>query len=615
MKKIFILLALLLFAVNAWCATAYVDFTNGSDSNAGTEALPFKHCPCSSLDTALSNTFCTNLAAGDTIYLKRGEVWENTTITFSANGSSGNEITVTDYGDSSDAAPIISANTYYSSGDFTGPDGNGEYYVGSISSDPNKVWDSDALVTEGTVGSLAVGEWGYDSGNSRVYFKPSGSLDNYNINVPTQQRPFYLTGNYYIVSDLTAEGGYHTSAGTFYLNNSDNGAYTNLTLKKPITYNFRLLGGSADNTLTSLDIYPYGATGIRIDSGGDDNTIDSCTITNPDTGMDIDDVDGTTVTGCTVQNPDGLGTHPIVMILVDGTADNTTLTNNIVKDSEAANSVGIRTNGTTTITGGTVTNIAGTGIDVASDAATITNVTISDIWNDLAYGSGGTGKGIHVEDGADATISRCSFLNNYIGFEGGTHNTYITMCLFRDSLVNTIEAKTVDPETTLIYNNTIYHNPDPDVITDNGHGIMFRTGGSTLKGEIKNNIIYMTCRMDGVDGVQIDDTADDVTLSNNRYYADNPDTYSVNLLYYNSTNYDSNFSGWETATGDSDSAIEFPDKTSVMDNGVAISTYNDRDDLDINGKYPYGPVDIGAKQTWGVSSIQQVETVGTLSIQ
>jgi len=58
---------------------------------------------------------------------------------------------------------------------WVGPDANGEYYT-DASDDPKVVFYDDVKLTEGTVGSLASGEWGWDSANSRIYIKddPTG---------------------------------------------------------------------------------------------------------------------------------------------------------------------------------------------------------------------------------------------------------------------------------------------------------------------------------------------------------------------------------------------------------------------------------------------------------
>ncbi len=103
----FVLFIFLPAAVSA--AGYYVDFTLGSESNAGTQAAPLKFHPWMA-----SSTAGITLQAGDTVYMKRGEQWIGsgpTTpwMTVAQSGSAGNYITTTAYG--SGAQPLIKINT------------------------------------------------------------------------------------------------------------------------------------------------------------------------------------------------------------------------------------------------------------------------------------------------------------------------------------------------------------------------------------------------------------------------------------------------------------------------------------------------------------------------
>lgn len=78
----------------------YVDFTNGNDSNAGTQAQPIKYHPWMG-----EYTGSITLQAGDMVYMKRGEEWlsanplnNNGFIQPSSSGTEGNLITTSAYG-------------------------------------------------------------------------------------------------------------------------------------------------------------------------------------------------------------------------------------------------------------------------------------------------------------------------------------------------------------------------------------------------------------------------------------------------------------------------------------------------------------------------------------
>lgn len=596
MKKfLFILYFVLLLTASGWGAECWVDFTNGSDSNAGTEAAPFKHCPCSNLDSGNSGAFCTSLAAGDIINLKAGETWENTRVLFSADGSDGTPITLRSYGSGAD--PIITANTSYAASDFTGPDGNGEYYIGSISNDPGKAWNGSTLLTEGTAGSLGDDEWGYDAGNSRVYFKPSAALSTYSIQFSTQEIALYHNGaNWWEISDIELQGGYGASFGSVLLSNSDNNVFTDVSFGKSVGYGAVLNTSDGNSFIRPIVSVDSSARGLRA-SGCVGVTITDPTVTGAREGLVIYNTTSAVLSGGTVS--DGAGSSPKgVYAYGTSTGSISDMTIRDFDTVDGSDGIFLESGATFTVEDNTISNIADAGVHDTGSSSDIVGNHISDCWDGSPYDGGEHGFGIRVLDGFDGTVSRNTVAGCYLGVRAGNVDATFSFNKIVNSLVNCFETDSVAPNTSNIINNDIYHDPDPDVVTDNGHALIIRTDAATKQAVIRNNVIYMTARMDGIDGLQIDDTTDNVTLSNNRYYSiDNG--YSVNLLYYNSTNYDSDFSGWETATGDSDSAISKPEKASLKDLGVAVSGINGRDDLDINGRYPYGPVDIGAKQTWG----------------
>jgi hypothetical protein len=89
------ILAVLVMCSASWAATYYVDATNGNDSNTGTSPIQAWR--------TLSKVNGQTFNAGDYIYFKRGEAWNETL--YPDSGSSGNLITYGAYG--SGNKPII----------------------------------------------------------------------------------------------------------------------------------------------------------------------------------------------------------------------------------------------------------------------------------------------------------------------------------------------------------------------------------------------------------------------------------------------------------------------------------------------------------------------------
>jgi len=91
MRKLFLTLIFILWAVNGFTATYYVDYVGGADTNNGTAtATPFQHSPDDANATDTANT--TTIAAGDTIIFKGGVIYEGS-IDIAVSGTAGNIIT------------------------------------------------------------------------------------------------------------------------------------------------------------------------------------------------------------------------------------------------------------------------------------------------------------------------------------------------------------------------------------------------------------------------------------------------------------------------------------------------------------------------------------------
>lgn len=128
----------------------YVSFSGGSDANNGTSTgTPFK---------TISKVNSLNLAAGDIVSFKKGDVWEGSTLVVNHNGSSGNVITYNSYGTGD--MPIISGLTTVSSWTSIG---SGRY-TATLSGG------------QSTLNMVTV-----DGSFQRVSREPEGNTDYYNI--------------------------------------------------------------------------------------------------------------------------------------------------------------------------------------------------------------------------------------------------------------------------------------------------------------------------------------------------------------------------------------------------------------------------------------------------
>jgi hypothetical protein len=93
MNKLLLFLAIwLVLLVPANAATYYVDYTSGSDGNAGTKLSPWQNAP--GMQTCSSLCASTTINAGDSIILKGGVTWPNASFmwSFPSSGTSGSPI-------------------------------------------------------------------------------------------------------------------------------------------------------------------------------------------------------------------------------------------------------------------------------------------------------------------------------------------------------------------------------------------------------------------------------------------------------------------------------------------------------------------------------------------
>jgi len=182
-------------------ASYYVDATLGDDSNPGTQSQPWK---------TISKVNSSSFSPGDKIYFKRGEVWREQ-LTVPSSGSDGNPITFGAYG--SGDKPIISALEEVPSGDWSGPDENGEYTYSTTTTCVVFAEDGE-FIPEGVSGNLSPGEWDYDSDTNTLYYKPSsGTPSDHTTERGERIRAVLINGKSYItLENLSLVGNNHPNA-------------------------------------------------------------------------------------------------------------------------------------------------------------------------------------------------------------------------------------------------------------------------------------------------------------------------------------------------------------------------------------------------------------------
>jgi Right handed beta helix region len=166
--------------------TYYVDSVNGSDSNPGTQASPWK---------TIAKVNATRLLPGQTVAFQAGEIWREQ-LTVSSSGSAGAPITFTSYG--SGALPIISGANVFSS--WTA---SASGYYSSYAIAPNQVFGNATRLTQvSSQSALVTGSWWLDTANLRIYVydDPSGqtmeaSLRNYAIYSPCANHTYITITN------------------------------------------------------------------------------------------------------------------------------------------------------------------------------------------------------------------------------------------------------------------------------------------------------------------------------------------------------------------------------------------------------------------------------------
>jgi hypothetical protein len=170
--------------------TFYVDSANGSDSNPGTQSLPWK---------TIAKVNSTTLTPGQSVGFKRGGMWRET-LTPGQSGTVENPITFAPYG--SGAKPVINGADLVTEWSVGGAGTPANVYRTPVSWRPYVVTQDSAQLTN--VGSLASinapGEWWYDSTTQLLHVRATDSANptTHVIEVGSRDYCVNLNGTTYI---------------------------------------------------------------------------------------------------------------------------------------------------------------------------------------------------------------------------------------------------------------------------------------------------------------------------------------------------------------------------------------------------------------------------------
>ena len=239
--KIFIFLALFsggflitnkVEAANCGVAgSAYYISAAGSDSNNGTASTtPWLHHPWDSNKSGNAN--CA-LQAGDTVYMRRGDTWYNTSLAAAQAGSSGNQILTTSTStfyktSTSDPLPKLSGAYDPSTLTWAQDGANNDWYVSGtnpIASAPNIVVFNDTVLvatsSQAIVRTTTNSFW-YDSTNKTVYVNVGGASPASGICEVGKQNYVYLNSQGYQTLSYLELRVANTTVGAIAFNNGFN---------------------------------------------------------------------------------------------------------------------------------------------------------------------------------------------------------------------------------------------------------------------------------------------------------------------------------------------------------------------------------------------------------
>lgn len=568
MKKILLVISLfVLLAAPAWGADCgagpfYVSSSTGATTNNGTLASPWKHHPWDVL--ADGNELCT-LATGNTVYLKKGDVWWDSAIATAASGVSNESriITTTIDGFGTGNNPLISSSWDTTGYDSGWTDDGGNVWHRTVSATVNLVvYDGEILVKD-TGTSPAANKWFWSS--NVLYVNVGG-----NPASTTKWRVGHRTGalninnNYVTFRDIDFEAANGIALGGMFVQTGTTGV-----ILDGITYRYALINALSmtaptsaevkncnfskvknnDGTMTGAMLYVTSPTTSKFYSNTISGGAKGIEIATGATG--VNEIYSNTITGQVLPGGTAIGIN-----LAAGTGYLVylnTIHSFVAATNDSTTGISLPVGGNrvyqNTIYGlGTGSGGNALGINVASDSNYIYSNVIHDIdymgiylnnadlnqvykneiynvgrktvdgsdW--IYYGSGGAGLGIYVVGSSENNdIYRNYAHENYGGITqattGGAGNNRYFYNLVTNSIVNGmgVGSDGAAENPAIFYNNTIVHNTSANNNpTYRGHALFMQNatvGGG--RGVFSNNIIYMLVSGEDTHGVWVQ--GDDVT--------------------------------------------------------------------------------------------------------
>jgi len=297
----------------------------------------------------MSYSLSEALEPGNTVYIEKGSTFREL-LTVSDSGTEGNVITYTNYG--TGALPIISGADVIS-GNWSGPDGNGEYTDDSIDTEPLIVVVDGTVWDEGTVTSLAATEWGWTAADGGTLFL---GADPAALVVEAGQRDNAIDTNdknYLTFSGITVEGNNAATGSGFYVDGT-NTIIDSCTAQNNYYYAVWFVDGGA-GTLSNSTVQYNMVGGVLLASTAGAVTIDSCTIFHNGTvasneggtinhsGITSSSTAGTTITDNDIsysgENGDSGHSHGIYLVR-DG--DVATISGNVIYETYTGHGIACR---------------------------------------------------------------------------------------------------------------------------------------------------------------------------------------------------------------------------------------------------------------------------------
>jgi parallel beta-helix repeat protein len=226
---------------------------------------------------------------GDTILFRRGEIWREQLMDINgghmSNGSAGEPITYSAFGDSASPLPIISgtnifsnwqpeqvasgaaAETVYYAPYTVIPSTEGNYESDCYATVPNQVFEDGNRLTQNTtsVNSLAVGQWYLDTANSLIWIRLTGDDNPGGHTIEASQRDYAIElydVSYITISNLQTQGANVEGIGL------GAGGDNNVVISGVISINNYVMGihivYSANDTIRSSTVAYNGGEGINI---------------------------------------------------------------------------------------------------------------------------------------------------------------------------------------------------------------------------------------------------------------------------------------------------------------------------------------------------------------